>query len=724
LIDLIQTVTVQAIANDVSKVYDGVAFYGGSVTYSAPISAYLTGTLTYTGTSQGAVNVGNNYTIIPGGQTSTNAQYVLNYVSGKLTITPAVIVIDGGGGTGTGTGTASAISMAGSRVYDGTNIVAANIFTLSGLLNGDTLGLTGAGTVATKNVGVDKAVTLGSLSLTNSTSGTGLASNYTFVGGTYKATITARPLTITAASTGSKTYDGTTTAAVALSSNALASDTLVLGMGPNTSVCACTVGVSTFLGSLLASPKTAANFSDKNVGVNKTILVTGLKATGLDASNYTLTSTTASTTGDITSKAITVTAVGKNKVYDANASELVTLSSSGMALGDRLTMSSTTASFDAGKDVGVGKAVSVSGISLSGLDAGNYTLNNTSATTSANITPKVLLATAVAANRVYDGTLADTFTLTSTGVLSGETVGLSNTSAGFATKTAGTAKAFTVSGITLTGSDKGNYSVNSSATTTATIAPKLITVSAAGVNKVYDATLIDAVTLSGTGVLLGDSVSYTKTSALFANKNVGTAKTVTVSGIRLSGLDAANYTSNKTATTQANITAKAITISALGKNKVYDGTLSDAVTLRASGIISGDAFGLSSTSALFQNKNVGVSKTVAVSGLALTGVNAANYSFNTVATTTATITPKVIVVGAVGISRAYDGTLNDNVTLSSTGILLGDTVLLSKTSALFATKTIGVGKTVSVSGISLSGLDAGNYRSNTTATTKASITAP
>jgi len=44
------------------------------------------------------------------------------------------------------------------------------------------------------------------------------------------------------------------------------------------------------------------------------------------------------------------------------------------------------------------------------------------------------------------------------------------------------------------------------------------------------------------------------TSASFANKNVGTSKPVSVSGISISGTDAGNYTANISTTTTANIT--------------------------------------------------------------------------------------------------------------------------------------------------------------------------
>ena len=50
-------------------------------------------------------------------------------------------------------------------------------------------------------------------------------------------------------------------------------------------------------------------------------------------------------------------------------------------------------------------------------------------------------------------------------------------------------------------------------------------------------------------------------------------------GSRISGADAGNYTFNTTATTTADITAAALTVTATGVNKVYDGTTTATVTL-------------------------------------------------------------------------------------------------------------------------------------------------
>jgi hypothetical protein len=84
-------------ASDASKVFDGTAYSGGNgVTYSGFVAgqtaAVLGGALTYSGTSQGAKDVG-SYSIIPGGLTSGN--YAITFVNGTLTILPATLAAIG-----------------------------------------------------------------------------------------------------------------------------------------------------------------------------------------------------------------------------------------------------------------------------------------------------------------------------------------------------------------------------------------------------------------------------------------------------------------------------------------------------------------------------------------------------------------------------------------------------------------------------------------------------
>src|SRR6516164_5886226 len=224
----------------------------------------------------------------------------------------------------------------------------------------------------------------------------------------------------------------------------------------------------------------------------------------------------------------------------------------------------------------------------------------------------------------------------------------------------------------------------------------------------------------------GDSLATSYTNASFASKAVGTARTITVSGISITGTDAANYTANTTATAAADITARSLSVTATGINKAYDGTTSATVNL-TDNRLAGDSFTTSFTSASFVNKNVGAAKTVSVSGISLSGTDAANYAANATATATADITARgLTVTGITAADKVYDATTTATINANSAtlaGVLSGDTVTLGAASVTgaFATKNAGTGKVVNVSGLSLSGADAGNYTLTQPSTT-ASIT--
>ncbi len=132
-------------------------------------------------------------------------------------------------------------------------------------------------------------------------------------------------------------------------------------------------------------------FSDKNAGTGKTVNIVGLGLGGIDAGNYTL-SSTASTTADISKLALTgVTGiVVSDKVYDGKPkADIVTTGASftGMVSGDKLSADAVAASF-ADKNVGTGKTVNITSLTLGGVDAGNYTLTTNLGTLKGNITAK------------------------------------------------------------------------------------------------------------------------------------------------------------------------------------------------------------------------------------------------------------------------------------------------------------------------------------------------
>jgi hypothetical protein len=346
-----------------------------------------------------------------------------------------------------------------------------------------------------------------------------------------------------------------------------------------------------------------------------------------------------------------------NKEYDRGLTAVLSLGSAGLdgvISGDAVSIvtSSATGAF-ADKTVSNGKTVTVSGLTLSGGDAANYTLAGF--TTTANITAKQLTATNItAANKEYDRGLAAVLSLGSAGldgVISGDAVSIVTSSAtgAFATKIVENGKTVTVSGLTLSGGDAANYTL-AGFTTTANITAKELTArDITAANKEYDRGLTAVLSLGSAGldgVISGDNVSIVTSSATgaFADKTVSNGKTVTVSGLALSGGDAANYTLAGFTTT-ANITAKQLTATNISaENKEYNQQLNATLNLGSAaldGVISGDAVSIvtSSATGAFGSKTVANGKTVTVSGLSLSGGDAANYILAGY-TTTANITAK------------------------------------------------------------------------------------
>ena len=72
----------------------------------------------------------------------------------------------------------------------------------------------------------------------------------------------------------------------------------------------------------------------------------------------------------------------------------------------------------------MGKTVTASGLTLTGLDAGNYALATTTATTTATITALTVTPSVTVANKTYDGTTSATLTsCTVAGLVGGDVVG-------------------------------------------------------------------------------------------------------------------------------------------------------------------------------------------------------------------------------------------------------------------------------------------------------------
>ena len=153
-----------------------------------------------------------------------------------------------------------------------------------------------------------------------------------------------------------------------------------------------------------------------------------------------------------------------------------------------------------------------------------------------SVLPKTVVITgAEVAGKTYDGTTAAAVTTAgsvSDGVLAGESIAIAGTGAYFSDKNVGADKTVDLNyGFTyVNGQSTGNYVVGTTAT--ATITPKTISASFTAPDKTYDGTAAATAESSRlTGVIGADGVSVNYMSALFADQNAGTDKTVTFSGL-------------------------------------------------------------------------------------------------------------------------------------------------------------------------------------------------
>ena len=258
------------------------------------------------------------------------------------------------------------------RVYDGTTAIAIAPVTLAGIIDGDIVssGVTSAQAVS-KNVGNNIAATTNAPNISiNLGSTTLITSGYQLPAATpisLTVNITPANLTLTA-TTQTKIYDG--------------------GLTVSTSSGFTSTGL---VGSENVSAVTLA-YTDKNAGVgNKTISISNaVQGANTSLSNYNI-SYVYNTTSTINKATISFVSniIAQDKSYDGTS--VATLNTglanfNGLLAGDHLTVANATGVFSS-TSVGGNITVSIYGITLGGSSAGNYQLANTTAITTANVTP-------------------------------------------------------------------------------------------------------------------------------------------------------------------------------------------------------------------------------------------------------------------------------------------------------------------------------------------------
>ncbi len=548
-----------------------------------------TGTAAATSTGFAAtapVNGGTTYSVSAQANITEPAGYAASIFNNvALTVTPKVV------------------SLSGSRSYNGSANILAGVLSTGTLVGTETLSLSGTGTVANKNVGAGKTLTLGSLALADGTNG-GLAANYTLSGGTDTVSITTAPLTLSTSNV-SRVYNGDLTA---LGTAVVSSGTL-------------------FSGDSLSGGSFA--FTDKNVGsANKTVTTAGVTVNdGNSGSNYAV-SYAANTTSTISPYVVSLSGT---RLYNGSSNIAASVLATNSLVGtETLTLSGTGTTVD--KNVGNSKTLTLGSLALgdgsNGGIASNYTLSGGTATVSITTAPLTLSTSNV--SRVYNGdlTAAGTAVVSSGTLFSGDS--LSGGSFAFTDKNVGSGnKTVTTSGVTVTDGNSGsNYTVSYAANNASTISPYVVSLNG---TRVYDGSANILASVLGTGALVGTETLSLSGAGTVANKNIGVGKTLTLGSLALgdgsNGGLAANYTLTG-GTDSVSITTAPLTLSTSNVSRVYNGDLTAAGTAVVSSgtLFSGDT--LSGGSFAFTDKNVGSgNKTVTTSGVTVTdGNSGSNYT--------------------------------------------------------------------------------------------------
>ena len=448
-------------------------------------------------------------------------------------------------------------------------------------------------------------------------------------------------------------------------------------------------------------------------------------------------------TVEIAQKPVTVSGITANdKVYDGTTvAELNTNSASigGKVGNDDVTIdvANATGTFDT-KNVGTGKTVTITDITLGGNDAGNYTLSSDSATATADITAKTVTVSGItASNKVYDGNTSATIETSGAAIsdIVGNddvTIDVAKATGTFEDKNVGTRKTVTITGIALGGADKDNYTLTSdSANATASItASSSITDTTnktqnvvVGVGSFAEPTFT-GVNVSGVAETVKGTVTYTidgtsnmtyeQAKAALAQKDKGRQIEV---GYSFTSTDTNYVTTAQTGTITITMVDIAFEIREGGitvdNAPVYGATWGDIVKVDGSKITAKVGEDIV-TGGTYTVKDASVRPGAGSASweVLFTGtLGDKTYTNVTVQTGTVTVKQKELTItGLSAADKPYDGNTDATVTGIAVlnGVLEGDTVNVTTGTAAFDSKNAGA-QTVTFFGYGIEGTSASNY---------------
>lgn len=482
----------------------------------------------------------------------TSDVYDITFVPGTLTVTPKSLTL------------ADLNITAMDKVYDGSDKaeITASVKDIA-LVSGDIVTVLASGTFASANASDNaQTVNYSVAGLSGTHSG-----NYTLSGeltGTANATISKAPVTVSVPAATTYVYDGENKSVNAVAyANGIYFDKF---------------NVTYTKDGTAATPNEVGTY---DVGIELT-----------DA-NYVLASLVSAqlTIREAQQDFFSIEGVADTVTYgDANFD----LQADGVDAGATVTYAVTSGT---AAEVTADGNVTVKGVGSVTVEATSTLANHTvkTATRTFTVKPKTLYVTAAptSTDKVYDGTKTVDITLNLDGVVPGDDVTASFASAVMASADVENNKTVFVNGITLSGAEKGLYQLSTnSVQTSINVTKKPITaLSFTAADKIYDGTAKADYTITNLDGVLNDDKAFVTVigSAEFSNANAGTSKTVTLTGLTLSGTKSGNYELNVTGdvTAQATISKAKVEFTLGTLEYTYDGT---EKTVPVTAAVDGEAY--------------------------------------------------------------------------------------------------------------------------------------
>ncbi|MFB9088587.1 YDG domain-containing protein, partial [Flavobacterium paronense] len=240
--------------------------------------------------------------------------------------------------------------------------------------------------------------------------------------------------------------------------------------------------------------------------------------------------------------------------------------------------------------------------------------------------------------------------------------------------------------------------VNSTTTSSGnTVSAKGLTISVSANNKEYDGNASATLTTpSYVGLENSQTFSVSGTvTASFADKNVGTAKPISLSGTYAA--PSTNYTVTQPTLT-ADITPKDLTVTSVSaSNKVYDGNVTATILASLVGVIAPDNVTLVATGEFefnYQTIFFATPHNIVNLSFTLNGTAGAIANYNLVqpsVSLTADITPRPLTISnPLADNKVYDGTTDATISGTLVGVVTSiDTVTLFGSFGTFASAEVG-----------------------------------